>query len=129
MSDLKLDEFQPTPEASTPADGLERSAADLAAVYDVPVHIQAVLGRANVEVASLLRLNRGSVIELDRNRNNVVLSRRAYLEEEQAEHRQAFLDDLAEGDIRDGTVSSVVNFGAFVDLGGMDGLVHVSELS
>ena len=66
MSDLKLDEFQPTPEASTPADGLERSAADLAAVYDVPVHIQAVLGRANVEVASLLRLNRGSVIELDR---------------------------------------------------------------
>jgi small subunit ribosomal protein S1 len=69
------------------------------------------------------------VIELDRNRNNVVLSRRAYLEEEQAEQRQAFLDDLAEGEIRDGVVSSVVNFGAFVDLGGMDGLVHVSELS
>ncbi len=66
MSDLKLDEFQPTPEANTPLDGVERSAADLAAVYDVPVHIQAVLGRANVEVASLLRLNRGSVIELDR---------------------------------------------------------------
>jgi small subunit ribosomal protein S1 len=69
------------------------------------------------------------VIELDRNRNNVVLSRRAYLEEEQAEQRQAFLDDLAEGEVRDGVVSSVVNFGAFVDLGGMDGLVHVSELS
>lgn len=66
MSDMKLDEFQPTPEAAIPADGSERSAADLAAVYDVPVHIQAVLGRANVEVASLLRLNRGSVIELDR---------------------------------------------------------------
>jgi small subunit ribosomal protein S1 len=69
------------------------------------------------------------VIELDRNRNNVVLSRRAYLEEEQAEQRQAFLDDLREDEIRDGVVSSVVNFGAFVDLGGMDGLVHVSELS
>jgi small subunit ribosomal protein S1 len=69
------------------------------------------------------------VIELDRNRNNVVLSRRAYLEEEQAEQRQAFLDDLKEGEIRPGVVSSVVNFGAFVDLGGMDGLVHVSELS
>ncbi len=69
------------------------------------------------------------VIELDRNRNNVVLSRRAYLEEEQAEQRQAFLTDLKEGDIRAGVVSSVVNFGAFVDLGGMDGLVHVSELS
>ena len=69
------------------------------------------------------------VIELDRNRNNVVLSRRAYLEEEQAEERTAFLDNLAEGQEREGVVSSVVNFGAFVDLGGMDGLVHVSELS
>lgn len=69
------------------------------------------------------------VIELDRNRNNVVLSRRAYLEEEQAEQRQAFLDDLQETEVRTGVVSSVVAFGAFVDLGGMDGLVHVSELS
>jgi small subunit ribosomal protein S1 len=69
------------------------------------------------------------VIELDRNRNNVVLSRRAYLEEEQAEQRAAFLDDLKEGENRPGVVSSVVNFGAFVDLGGMDGLVHVSEMS
>ena len=69
------------------------------------------------------------VIELDRNRNNVVLSRRAYLEEEQAEQRTAFLDDLHEGEPRKGVISSVVNFGAFVDLGGMDGLVHVSELS
>ena len=69
------------------------------------------------------------VIELDKNRNNVVLSRRAYLEEEQAEQRQAFLDQLQPGEVREGVVSSVVNFGAFVDLGGMDGLVHVSELS
>jgi small subunit ribosomal protein S1 len=69
------------------------------------------------------------VIELDKNRNNVVLSRRAYLEEAQAEQRQAFLGGLEPGDVRSGVVSSVVNFGAFVDLGGMDGLVHVSELS
>jgi transcriptional accessory protein Tex/SPT6 len=69
------------------------------------------------------------VLELDKNRNNVVLSRRAFLEEEQAEQRHAFLDELEEGQIRDGVISSVVNFGAFVDLGGMDGLVHVSELS
>jgi small subunit ribosomal protein S1 len=69
------------------------------------------------------------VIELDRARNNVVLSRRAFLEEAQAEERQGFLDDLAEGEVREGVVSSVVHFGAFVDLGGMDGLVHVSELS
>lgn len=69
------------------------------------------------------------IIELDKNRNNVVLSRRAWLEEAQRELREAFLDNLKPGEVRVGTVSSVVNFGAFVDLGGMDGLVHVSELS
>jgi small subunit ribosomal protein S1 len=69
------------------------------------------------------------IIELDKNRNNVVLSRRAYLEETQREQRDEFLTNLKPGEVRKGTVSSVVNFGAFVDLGGMDGLVHVSELS
>ena len=69
------------------------------------------------------------IIELDRNRNNVVLSRRAWLEETQKEQREEFLANLKPGEVRTGTVSSVVNFGAFVDLGGMDGLVHVSELS
>ncbi len=69
------------------------------------------------------------IIELDRNRNNVVLSRRAYLEETQREQRDEFLTNLKPGEVRRGVVSSVVNFGAFVDLGGMDGLVHVSELS
>jgi len=69
------------------------------------------------------------IIELDKNRNNVVLSRRAFLEETQKEQRGEFLENLKPGEIRKGVVSSVVNFGAFVDLGGMDGLVHVSELS
>ena len=69
------------------------------------------------------------IIELDKNRNNVVLSRRAYLEETQREQRDEFLANLKPGEVRSGVVSSVVNFGAFVDLGGMDGLVHVSELS
>ena len=69
------------------------------------------------------------IIELDKNRNNVVLSRRGWLEENQREQREEFLDNLKPGEVRTGTVSSVVNFGAFVDLGGMDGLVHVSELS
>jgi len=69
------------------------------------------------------------IIELDKNRNNVVLSRRAWLEETQKEQREDFLANLKPGEVRRGTVSSVVNFGAFVDLGGMDGLVHVSELS
>lgn len=69
------------------------------------------------------------IIELDKNRNNVVLSRRAYLEQTQSEVRQTFLTQLQKGQIRKGVVSSIVNFGAFVDLGGVDGLVHVSELS
>ncbi|MFC7328388.1 30S ribosomal protein S1 [Marinactinospora rubrisoli] len=69
------------------------------------------------------------IIELDKNRNNVVLSRRAWLEQTQSEVRQTFLNTLQKGQIRKGVVSSIVNFGAFVDLGGVDGLVHVSELS
>ena len=70
------------------------------------------------------------IIELDRNRNNVVLSRRAFLEESQSEGRKAFLQSLRKGERRRGVVSSIVNFGAFVDIGGgVDGLVHVSELS
>jgi flagellar motor switch protein FliN/FliY len=63
--EMKLDELQPTA-APAAAEAGDRSAADLAAVYDVPVNIQAVLGRSHMEVASLLRLSRGSVIELDR---------------------------------------------------------------
>ena len=69
------------------------------------------------------------IIELDKNRNNVVLSRRAWLEQTQSEVRQTFLTTLQKGQVRQGVVSSIVNFGAFVDLGGVDGLVHVSELS
>ncbi|MDU7239906.1 30S ribosomal protein S1 [Actinomyces sp.] len=69
------------------------------------------------------------IIELDKNRNNVVLSRRAWLEQTQSEVRTNFLNTLQKGQVRSGVVSSIVNFGAFVDLGGVDGLVHVSELS
>jgi len=69
------------------------------------------------------------IIELDKHRNNVVLSRRAWLEESHKEQREEFLHDLKPGEVKKGVVSSVVNFGAFVDLGGMDGLIHVSELS
>ncbi|HJG79512.1 MAG TPA: 30S ribosomal protein S1 [Brevibacterium senegalense] len=69
------------------------------------------------------------IIELDKNRNNVVLSRRAWLEQTQSAVRHDFLQTLQKGQVRPGVVSSIVNFGAFVDLGGVDGLVHVSELS
>ena len=92
--------------------------------------------------ASLVEMRRGrdldpyigqdieaKIIELDKNRNNVVLSRRAWLEQTQSEVRSEFLHQLQKGQVRKGVVSSIVNFGAFVDLGGVDGLVHVSELS
>src|SRR5258707_335614 len=67
------------------------------------------------------------IIELDKNRNNVVLSRRAWLEQTQSEVRQNFLNTLQKGQIRKGVVSSIVNFGAFVDLGGVAGLGHASD--
>ncbi|HEX8086091.1 MAG TPA: 30S ribosomal protein S1 [Solirubrobacteraceae bacterium] len=69
------------------------------------------------------------VIELNRSRNNVVLSRRAVLEEERKEQRQEILDRLQPGLIVEGTISNIVDFGAFVDLNGIDGLIHISELS
>jgi small subunit ribosomal protein S1 len=69
------------------------------------------------------------VIELNRSRNNVVLSRRAVLEEERKEERHRILTTLQEGDVITGTVSNLVDFGAFVDLEGIDGLIHISELS
>jgi small subunit ribosomal protein S1 len=69
------------------------------------------------------------VIELNRSRNNVVLSRRAVLEDERKEMRQAILDRLSPGDVVEGTISNIVDFGAFVDLEGIDGLIHISELS
>src|SRR5205814_583037 len=68
------------------------------------------------------------IIELDKNRNNVVLSRRAYLEQTQSEVRTEFLNKLQKGQVRKGVVSSIVNFGAFVD-DGIEGLVHISELA
>src|SRR5829696_6490459 len=69
------------------------------------------------------------VIELNRARNNVVLSRRAVLEEERKEQRQEILDRLQPGLIVEGQISIIVDFGAFVDLNGIDGLIHISELS
>jgi small subunit ribosomal protein S1 len=69
------------------------------------------------------------VIELNRNRNNVVLSRRAVLEEERKEVREQILGRLQPGQVVEGKISNIVDFGAFVDLDGIDGLIHISELS
>ncbi|HEV2712695.1 MAG TPA: S1 RNA-binding domain-containing protein, partial [Gaiellaceae bacterium] len=72
---------------------------------------------------------RCKVIELNRSRNNVVLSRRAVLEDARKEQRQQILDRLQPGDVVEGQISNIVDFGAFVDLDGMDGLIHISEIS
>src|SRR5687767_5179466 len=69
------------------------------------------------------------VIELNRSRNNVVLSRRAVLEEERKEMREQILGRLEPGQVVEGKISNIVDFGAFVDLDGIDGLIHISELS
>lgn len=69
------------------------------------------------------------IIEMDRNRNNVVLSRRAVLEEEKKHEKSKIMENITKGAVLSGKISSIVDFGAFVDLGGIDGLIHISELS
>ena len=69
------------------------------------------------------------IIEVDRHRNNVVLSRKAIIEDERREQRKELLNNMEIGQIRKGVVTSIADFGAFVDAGGVDGLVHISELS
>jgi len=69
------------------------------------------------------------IIEVDRNRNNVVLSRKAIIEDERKEQRKAALDNIEVGQIKNGVITSIADFGAFVDVDGIDGLIHISELS
>ena len=69
------------------------------------------------------------IIEVDRNRNNVVLSRKAIIEGERKEQRKEVLGSMEVGQIRKGAITSIADFGAFVDVDGVDGLVHISELS
>jgi len=69
------------------------------------------------------------VIKLDRKRNNVVLSRRAVIELSQGEERQKLLETLAEGAIVNGIVKNITDYGAFVDLGGIDGLLHITDMA
>ena len=66
---------------------------------------------------------------MDRRRGNIVVSRRAVLEETRAEQRSELINDLAEGQVIDGVVKNITDYGAFVDLGGIDGLLHVTDMS
>lgn len=95
---------------------------------------QVVGGKANTEGGNPLSSQVGrslqlKVIEINRKRNRVILSERAALQEWRAEQKDRLLEELAEGQICTGTITSIRNFGVFVDLGGADGLVHLSELS
>ena len=82
-------------------------------------------GRWNQMTGETLRLK---IIEVDRDRNRLIFSERA-IEEEMRQEKTKFLDDLKEGETRTGRVTSLANFGAFVDIGGIDGLIHLSELA
>ena len=84
------------------------------------------MGGLNEYIGRTLRLK---VIEMNRRRNRVILSERAALQEWRAEQKDRLLAELREGEVRQGTITSIRNFGIFVDLGGADGLVHLSELS
>ena len=88
-----------------------------------------VLSKKRAEYERAWNRIEARVIEMDRNRNNVVLSRRVVLEESRKAERSEILSKLKSGMRLQGTVSSIVDFGAFVDLGGIDGLIHISELS
>ncbi len=69
------------------------------------------------------------ILKMDRRRGNIVVSRRAVLEESRAEQRAEIVARLAEGEIVDGVVKNITDYGAFVDLGGVDGLLHVTDMA
>src|SRR3546814_15574935 len=69
------------------------------------------------------------ILKMDRKRGNIVVSRRAVLEETRAEQRSSLIQSLHEGQVIDGVVKNITDYGAFVDLGGIDGLLHVTDMS
>lgn len=70
-----------------------------------------------------------AILKMDRDKNNIVVSRRAILEESRAELRAEIVNKLTEGEIIEGTVKNITDYGAFVDLGGVDGLLHITDMS
>ncbi|MDA0803459.1 MAG: 30S ribosomal protein S1 [Planctomycetota bacterium] len=98
----------------------------------VPVFLPAsqVDVRRPQDVGDLIgRTIRASILKIDEERRNIVISRRKLIEEERAAARERLLDDVKEGDIVTGIVSNLADFGAFIDLGGIDGLLHITDMS
>ncbi|HEY3721017.1 MAG TPA: S1 RNA-binding domain-containing protein, partial [Roseiarcus sp.] len=82
------------------------------------------------DVAPLMNVSQPfQILKMDRRRGNIVVSRRTVLEESRAEQRHEIVANLAEGQVIDGTVKNITDYGAFVDLGGIDGLLHVTDIA
>jgi small subunit ribosomal protein S1 len=98
--------------------------------------IQAFLPGSQIDLKPIRNLDaligqrlRFKVIKFNRKRNNIVLSRRVLLDEERKQLREETLKNLKEGDVVEGTVKNLTDYGAFIDLGGMDGLLHITDIS
>ena len=99
-------------------------------------HIQAFLPGSQIDLKPIRNLDaligqrlRFKVIKFNRKRNNIVLSRRVLLDEERKQLREETLKNIKEGDVVEGTVKNLTDYGAFIDLGGMDGLLHITDIS
>ncbi|HTO13328.1 MAG TPA: 30S ribosomal protein S1 [Candidatus Binatia bacterium] len=121
-------------EKSTPVEG--RVVEVVKGGLSVDVGVKAFLPGSQVDLRPVKNLTamigqpiRARVIKLNRRRGNVVLSRRAVLEEEREEKKKHTLEVLAEGMVLTGTVKNITDYGAFIDLGGIDGLLHVTDMS
>ena len=95
-------------------------------MYQLPQLSLRYVADLNVFVGKKLRLR---ILEIDKRRNRLVASQRVILETEEAERKEKVWDSIKEGQIISGEVKRLTNFGAFVDIGGVDGLIHISDLS
>jgi len=102
----------------------------------VNIGVEAFLPASQIDVIPPKNLNtfvgntyEYKVVKINRERQNIVLSRRELIEQERAERRSKLLEEMTPGDIRKGTVKNITDFGAFIDLNGLDGLLHITDMS
>src|SRR5919108_5568190 len=102
----------------------------------VNIGVEAFLPASQIDIAPPKNLNiyvgnsyEFKVVKINQERQNIVLSRRELIEQERAERRQKLLSEMTPGDIRKGTVKNITDFGAFIDLDGIDGLLHITDMS
>lgn len=102
----------------------------------VHIGVEAFLPASQVDITPPKNLNtfvgniyEFKVVKINKERQNIVLSRRELIEQERIERRSKLLDEMTPGDIRKGTVKNITDFGAFIDLNGLDGLLHITDMS